>query len=59
MSYADSVCFWSPTGDHLLQLERLDLGRGRSTLVDKCRHCGALAFQPIALDAPRAPAPYF
>ena len=59
MSYPDSVCFWSPTGEHPFQLERLDLGRGRSTVVDKCRHCGELAFQPIALDAARAPARYF
>lgn len=47
VSYADSLCFWSPTGEHVYQLADLDLGRGRRTVVDKCRHCGDLAFQPI------------
>ena len=40
VSYADSLCFWSPTGEHLYQLADLDLGRGRHTVVDQCRDCG-------------------
>lgn len=46
LSYADSLCFWSPTDEHVYQLADLDLGRGRREVVDKCRHCGDLA-QPI------------
>jgi hypothetical protein len=32
----------------------LDLGRGRRAVVDKCRHCGDLAFQPIQAKQPEA-----
>lgn len=52
VSYVDSLCFWSPTGEHVYQLADLDLGRGRRAVVDKCRHCGDLAFQPIQTARP-------
>jgi hypothetical protein len=57
VSYVDSLCFWSPTGEHVYQLADLDLGRGRHTVVDKCRHCGDLAFQAIRADQPEHPEP--
>ena len=52
VSYTDSLCFWSPTGEHLYQLADLDLGRGRHTVVDQCRDCGDLAFPPIQTARP-------
>ena len=57
VSYADSLCFWSPTGEHVYQLTDLDLGRGRRTVVDRCRHCGDLAFQAIRAEQPDQPEP--
>lgn len=47
VSYVDSLCFWSPTGEHVYQLADLEVGRGRRTVVDKCRHCGDLAFESV------------
>lgn len=54
VSSVDSPCSWSPTGEHMYQLADLDLGRGRRTVVDKCRHCGDLALQPIQTARPSA-----
>ena len=57
VSYVDSLCLWSPTGEHVYQLAYLDQGMDRRTLVDKCRHCGDLAFHPrvtARADAPRS-----
>jgi hypothetical protein len=47
VSFSDSLCFSSPTGEHVYQLADLSLGQGRRTIVDKCRHCGDLASQPM------------
>jgi hypothetical protein len=47
VSFSDSLCFSSLTGEHVYQLADLSLGQGRRTIVDKCRHCGDLASQPM------------
>lgn len=47
VSYSNSLCLWSPTGEHVYQLADLTLGQGGRAIVDECRHCGDLTFQPM------------